>query len=347
MLEISEVCDYLRNYNKKDITIMEVCGSHTAAIAKNGIRDIISPKIHLVSGPGCPVCVTPSAYVDRLIELAKEPNTWVVTFGDLLRVPGSSQTLSQARSQGAKSVMVYSPMDTLKLAKEHPDRDYIFAAIGFETTTPVYALLMEQIATQGINNVKLLTALKTMPEAISWLCENGAKIDGFLAPGHVAVITGSDTFKPLSDKYQIPFGVAGFGAEELIIAIYGIVKMIEDGLHEVRNYYPSVVSEEGNLLAQEKIDTYFEKDDAVWRGMGSILKSGRILRKEFEQFDAGSRDLIQDIKINKGCCCDKILMGKMKPVECPLFRKVCNPQNPQGACMVSSEGSCYQSFLTN
>ncbi len=360
MTDINKIKDFLAEYDGPLITLMEVCGSHTAAISKSGIRDIISDKIRLVSGPGCPVCVTPSAYIDRLIEISKESNTCVVTFGDLLRVPGSVKSLSQAKGDGANVKMVYSPMDTIKLAKENKNITYCFAAVGFETTTPVYALLMEQIINENIENVRLLTALKTMPQAIEWLCSNGAHIDGFIAPGHVSVITGSDIFVPLAQKFNIPFGVSGFEPEELLEGIYGIVQMVlgkrnmddneikrDETFSYVKNFYPTAVTAEGNVKAQKMVKKYFEESPAVWRGMGEIAGSGLILRSEYSRFDEGSRNLVEDIKLNKGCCCDKVLMGKIEPGECPLFKKVCNPLNPQGACMVSSEGSCYQYYLNS
>lgn len=342
---MEDIIAYLKAYQKTPVTLMEVCGSHTAAIAKNGIRTLVSDRIHLVSGPGCPVCVTPSSYVDRLIELAKEENTCVVTFGDLLRVPGSCGSLSQAKGEGANVQMVYAPGDIIGLAEEHPDINYVFAAVGFETTTPVYALLLERLCARKLNNVRLLTALKTMPAAIDWLCANDAKVDGFIAPGHVCAVTGSEIFKPLAEKYQMPFGVAGFAAKELLIAIYGIVRMLENKEVQVKNYYPSVVLEKGNVMAQHKVAKYFEPGDAVWRGMGEISGSGMYLKKAYQQFDAGSADLTQDIKINRACCCDKILTGHMQPAQCPLFKTVCTPNQPQGACMVSAEGSCYQHYL--
>ncbi len=343
-MNLEEVKQFLKEYDGPQMRIMEVCGSHTAAISKNGIRGMLSPKIQLLSGPGCPVCVTPTAYVDRLVELAMTPDTCVVTFGDMLRVPGSKTSLSEATGLGAKAVMVYSPMEIVQMAEKDPQTTFVFAAVGFETTTPVYALLMEEVIEKKLDNVKLLTALKTMPGVIDYLCREGAKIQGFLAPGHVAAVTGSDIFKPLAEKYQIPFGVSGFEGEEILYALYGIVK--EAGCGTVRNFYPQVVCAKGNEKAKTLVDKYFMQADATWRGMGNIPKTGRVLRKEYEMYDAGSQQLNEDNKKNKVCCCDKILMGKMKPQECPLFGKVCKPLTPQGACMVSTEGSCHSAFTS-
>ena len=338
-MDLNTIKQFLYEYDGPDMYIMEVCGSHTAAIAKNGIPGLLSKKIHLISGPGCPVCVTPSAYIDRLLELAKQENTCVVTFGDPLRVPGSEKSLRMIKGEGGRVEMVYSPMDILEMAEKEPETCFVFAAVGFETTTPVYALLMQELVKYDIKNVKLLTALKTMPEAIGFLCENGAPINGFIAPGHVSVVTGSRIFEPIAKKYGLPFGVSGFEGAEILTALYAIVKMRGQGC--VINCYPAVVTAEGNVDAQASVEKYFEPADAVWRGMGSIPGSGRILRKEYAAFDAGSRDLTEDKKKNQACRCDQVLMGKIKPTECPLFGKVCTPLKPQGACMVSTEGNCF------
>ena len=344
MITLDEIKKYLKNYDGDDINIMEVCGSHTEAIAKYGIPGMLSERIHLLSGPGCPVCVTPSSYIDRLIDLSKEPDTIIATFGDLIRVPGSKKSLSDVRGEGAEVLMVYSPMDIIEKAKAQPKKTFIFAAVGFETTTPVYATLIDRLVAEDIKNVKLLTALKTMPQVIDHLLKNGAPIDGFIAPGHVSVVTGYGIFEPLAEKYGIPFGVSGFQGNELLIALYGIVKNIGKGV--VKNYYPSVVTREGNLAAKELTDRYFTQSDATWRGMGNVTGSGRLIAKSYEKYDAKSADLIEDHKKNAACRCDQVLMGKIKPYECPLYKKVCTPMTPQGACMVSTEGSCF-SYLSN
>lgn len=344
MVSLDEIKEYLKLYDGPEMNIMEVCGSHTAAIAKNGIPSMLSDKIHLLSGPGCPVCVTPSAYIDKLIELSHVSGNVIATFGDLIRVPGSAKSLSIAKGEGADVRMVYSPFDVVSLSKSEPDKTFIFAGVGFETTTPVYAELLDIITSENIRNIKLLTALKTMPPVIDFLCANGAPVDGFIAPGHVCVITGSDAFIPLAKRYSLPFGVAGFSGKELLEALYGLVKARGKG--EVFNFYPSVVTREGNVGAQEAVDKYFEVSDAAWRGMGIIKGSGLLLRDKYKEYDAGSSGLIEDHKKNIACQCDQILMGKKKPGECPLFGKTCTPLNPQGACMVSQEGSCF-SYLVN
>ena len=371
-----KILEYLQSYDGKPLRFMEVCGTHTAEIHRNGIPALLPPSIELVSGPGCPVCVTVSAYIDRLIELGRNPKNCIVTFGDMLRVPGSAISLSEARAQGCSVRMVYSPMDALKLAKADPDHGYIFAAVGFETTTPVYALLVQEALEQGVKNLRLLTSLKVMPPAIDWICAHNSsdacpareisvpvrggqsgemqesgwipafrgihgpeRIHGFLAPGHVSVITGSRIFEPLARKYGLPFVVAGFEGKEILAAIAALVKL--QGQGRVLNLYPSAVTEEGNREAQERVDRFFEPCDAAWRGIGVIAGSGRKLRKEYEAFDAGSAELMEDAGGNPACRCAQVLMGRIRPQECPLFGKVCTPQTPQGACMVSTEGSCF------
>lgn len=346
----NRIKEWLAAYDGADISIMEVCGSHTAAISKYGISGLLSPHIRLLSGPGCPVCVTPTAYIDRLIALSMEPDTCVVTFGDLLRVPGQTHSLSDVIGMGARVQMVYAPSDVLALAKAHPDVRYVFAAVGFETTAPVYAMLLERLIAEKTENVQLLTALKTMPPVIAWLCEHGTAADGFLAPGHVAAVTGAALFAPLAERYHVPFGVAGFGAEELLLAVYGVARAVvtyrEWGIcPTVKNYYPAVVTAEGNRLAQAAVERYFEPSDAAWRGMGTIPASGRLLRAEYRRFDAGSAGLTEDNKKNQACRCDRVLMGQCLPTDCPLFGSVCTPQQPQGACMVSEEGSCHQYLM--
>ncbi len=334
---------FLKDYDGEPVRLMEVCGTHTAEISHNGIASLLSPNIRLISGPGCPVCVTVTAYIDRLTELALLPDHVVVSFGDLLRVKGSSQSLNDAKAMGGQVRMVYSPMDTLRLAAAEPAKTFVFAAVGFETTTPVYAMLLDEACEQGIRNIKLLTSLKTMPRVIDWVCGNQGGIDGFIAPGHVSVITGSEIYRPLAEKYSIPFAVAGFQAEQILLAIYALVR--RRGRGDVMNLYPSLVTAEGNLTAQNKTEQYFMAADASWRGMGTLPESGKVLRPEFADYDAGSAELTEDHSANQSCRCARVLTGAISPRECPLFGKICNPQSPQGACMVSTEGSCYQYYI--
>lgn len=342
MLNVQE---FLKNYDGEPVRIMEVCGTHTAEISRSGMVSVLSPKIRLISGPGCPVCVTVTSYIDRLVALSLAPNHAVVSFGDLLRVKGSSRSLNDAKALGGQVRMVYSPMDVLKLAAAEPEKTFVFAAVGFETTAPVYALLLEQALRQGVRNIRLLTSLKTMPPVIDWVCANQGGVDGFLAPGHVCVITGSDLFLPLAQKYSIPFAVSGFEPQQILLSIYALVRM--RGRGTVKNLYPSVVTAQGNTQAQRLVSRFFEPCGAAWRGMGVLPDSGMRLRPEYESLDAGSVGLTEDCGSNPSCRCGRVLTGALSPRQCPMFGAVCTPQSPQGACMVSTEGSCYQYYVNH
>lgn len=343
MSDISGMLQELKNYAGEPLTFMEVCGTHTAAISENGIPGLLSDRIKLISGPGCPVCVTVAAYIDRLVELALTDNTCVVTFGDMIRVRGSIKSLRDVSAEGGNVRMIYSPLEIIALAESNPEINYVFAAVGFETTTPIYAIMLEELITRGIKNVRLLIALKTMPAVIDRVCSETDKISGFIAPGHVSVITGSEIFRPLAEKYSLPFVVAGFEGEELIAAIYALMKM--HNKPEVRNLYPKAVAAEGNIKAQKLVDKYFEVCDAAWRGLGIIPASGMRIREEYAYFDAGSNGLVMDTLANKACSCPSVIMGKIAPNECPMYGKICTPDSPQGACMVSTEGSCFNYFV--
>lgn len=343
-MNINDVVKYLKEYDGRKISIMEVCGTHTASIREHGIPSLLSGKINLISGPGCPVCVTPAGYIDKLCELALKENTCVVTFGDMLRVPGSKYSLRDVTSLGGNVKMVYSPFEIIALAKDNSDTEFVFAAVGFETTTPVYALLLDKVIRENIKNVKLLTAVKTMPNAIEFLCRDSeSNVDGFLAPGNVSVITGANAFVPIAKKYSLPFVVSGFSAEELLCSIYSIIKLRGKG--EVLNMYKSAVTDNGNEKAKQLVDKYFVPCPANWRGMGEIDASGLCLCDEYKQYDAGGDNLFEDKVKSTGCHCADIVTGKLAPEKCPLFDKICTPENPQGACMVSSEGACFNHYI--
>ncbi|MCL2772410.1 MAG: hydrogenase formation protein HypD [Oscillospiraceae bacterium] len=338
-MNLNEIIRYLQNYSGKAIKIMEVCGTHTSSIFKNGIRTLISPNIKLVSGPGCPVCVTPPSVIDALIEYAKEAE--VLSFGDMFRVPGSHLSLADAKARGAKVRLMYSPFEVIALAKEYPEIRFVVAAVGFETTAPVYAALIQSLIVENIQNVTLCTALKTMPEVLDYICVS-EEIDAFLCPGHVSAIIGSAAYEPLCKKYKKPFVIAGFEAEHILTAVYEIVRQIEIVRHEVKNLYPSVVTEGGQTKALELLDRYFVKINSFWRGIGEIKNSGYALKSEYARFSADS--LIDESPANEslpdGCRCADVMLGRNSPDECALFGTVCTPQNPVGACMVSSEGAC-------
>lgn len=344
-MDIKDITKFLKEYDGEPLAFMEVCGTHTASISENGIPSLLSSKIRLISGPGCPVCVTVAGYIDALCRLALIDNTCVVTFGDLIRVPGSSSSLQEVKSRGGRIKMVYSPFEIIDLAKSDKGTTFVFAAVGFETTTPIYAVLLDRIIQEGITNILFLTALKTMPAAIDALCQMGNKVDGFIAPGHVSVITGADIFTPLAKKYSLPFVVSGFKGEELLASIYALVKLKNQG--KVLNLYKSAVTKKGNITAQKLVNKYFEPCNAAWRGIGEIANSGMAIRNEYAMYDAGSRAITQDSKKNKACRCGEVITGFASPTECPLFAKACTPENPQGACMVSNEGSCFHYYINN
>lgn len=343
-MNVNDALDYLKNYDGKPITLMEVCGTHTASISENGIPSLLSEKISLVSGPGCPVCVTVSDYVDKLCDLALEESTVIVTFGDMVRVPGSKQALKDVKAQGADIRMVYTPLEIIDLAQNEPDKTFIFACVGFETTTPIYAVLLDTVEKMGIGNVRLLTALKTMPAVIDTLCQSQNNIDGFIAPGHVAVITGEEAFDTLAKRHNLPFVISGFKGEELVASIYALAKM--QGKGEMINLYKYAVKNE-NEKAKSLVNKYFEPCDAAWRGLGIIKNSGMKLREQYSHFDVNSADLINDYSHKNGCCCGEIIAGTKKPCQCPLYKKVCTPENPKGACMVSGEGTCFNYYTNN
>jgi hydrogenase expression/formation protein HypD len=340
MRTLEQIKKELKEYDGRPIKIMEVCGTHTASIFKSGIRSLLSPKIELISGPGCPVCVTAPAYIDKLIEYSLKEKHCVLTFGDMMKVKGTSMSLSEAKALGGKVQILYSPLGALKLAKEEPETRFIFAAVGFETTTPIYGLIMEELIKDEIKNLKLLTSIKTILPALSFICENEKGIDAFLCPGHVSVIIGSQSYTKLAKEYEKPFVIAGFEGEHILGAVYEIIDQLDHRKAEVKNLYPSVVTEEGNRSAKELIEKYFEAEDEEWREIGSIPLSGLRLKKEYEEYDAGSRLEPAAQQSKKGCRCRDVILGRIYPADCPLFEKVCTPMNAVGPCMVSSEGAC-------
>lgn len=337
-MELREIIDYLKAYDGPEIKLMEVCGTHTASIFKNGIRSLISPRIKLISGPGCPVCVTPTAYIDQCIQYALMPDHVLLTFGDMMKVPGTEGSLSDMKGKGAKVELMYSPFEAVEKARKNPDITYVVAAVGFETTAPAYALMMEQAVTAGVKNIRLVTALKTVIPALTWICENQPDIDGFICPGHVSVIIGSRPYEALAEKYGKPFVIAGFEAEHILAVIYDIVRQLEQKKAKVKNLYTSAVRTEGNLKALAVLEKYFEAGPAMWRGLGIIENSGLYLKDT--SYDGGSRGLEKDLELPKGCSCGDVIVGRINPDQCPMFKTKCSPMNPFGPCMVSAEGAC-------
>ena len=342
--DIAAVRAFLSSYDGPPVRLMEVCGTHTAEIVRSGIPSILSPKIMLISGPGCPVCVTVTAWIDRLVELSYTENTVVCAFGDLLRVPGSRISLAGARAAGGRVRMLYSPEEMPALAAADPGTTYVFAAVGFETTVPVYAAMLERAEALGVGNIRLLTSLRTMPAVIRTLLDSAdpeTPIDGFLAPGHVCAVDGFAAYEDIARQYGVPFVVSGFSAEQLLCSICALVCLRGKG--EVRNFYPQAVRREGNAPIKALAARYFEPCDAAWRGLGTVPGSGLMLRAEHRHWDAGSADLTED-RPAPGCRCADVLTGRIRPQQCPLFGRACTPAAPRGACMVSQEGSCFNQY---
>lgn len=324
---------------KRPLRFMEVCGTHTVSIFRAGIRQILPPNVELVSGPGCPVCVTCDEYVDKAIAYAQIPNVIIATFGDMLKVPGTKTNLSEVSAAGADVRIIYSPLDCLKIAAENPTKKIIFLAVGFETTAPTTAATILSAKKIGVRNLFFFSAQKLVPPALKMLLNDSAvRVDGFLLPGHVAVVIGVDAFNFL----KIPSVVAGFEAEEILLALINLLTQIDEGRAEVDNEYKSVVKAEGNVTAKKILSTVFEETAAQWRGIGEIENSGLKIREEFADFDA---EKIFPIEVEKNirrtaCRCGEVLRGIITPKECPLFRKICQPLNAIGPCMVSVEGIC-------
>ena len=321
---------------KKNLRFMEVCGTHTVSIFRAGIRNILPPNVELVSGPGCPVCVTNDEYIDKAIAYAKIPDVIIATFGDMLKVPGSSETLSEI---AADVRVIYSPLDCIKIARENPTKRVIFLAVGFETTAPTAAATILTARDLGVTNLFFLSAQKLVPPALKMLLADSAvKVDGFLLPGHVAVVIGSAAFKFL----KIPAVVAGFEAEEILLALVNLLRQIDEGRAEVDNEYKSVVKANGNLAAKKILAQVYETVDDSWRGLGVIKNSGLKVREEFAAFDI-EKILpieIKSAKKNTACRCGEVLRGIITPTECKLFGKNCQPMHAVGPCMISVEGVC-------
>lgn len=335
---------------KKNLRFMEVCGTHTVSIFRAGIRQILPKNIELVSGPGCPVCVTEDFFIDKSIAYAKNSEIIIATFGDMLKVPGSEKNLAEIKAEGANIKIIYSPLDCIEIAKNNPTKKIIFLAVGFETTSPTIAATILSAKNLGIKNLFFFSAQKLVPPALKMLLnDKNVKVDGFLLPGHVAVVTGTKIFDFLSENYKIPSCVAGFEAEEILLAILNLLRQIDEKNFYVANEYKSVVKAEGNLSAKKILSEVFEVENANWRGLGEIKNSGLKLRENFSDFDAEKIFTVKVEKITKktACRCGEVLRGIINPTQCPLFGKICQPLHAIGPCMVSVEGVCAAWFKYN
>ena len=343
MKQMVEELHCLTEQIKRPLKLMEVCGTHTVEIFRHGIRSVIPGTIALLSGPGCPVCVTSISDVDKAISIAKRPGTVLVTFGDMMRVPGGKQSLLEARSEGADVRVMYSPMDALKLAQQEPGRQVVFFATGFETTSPLIAGTIVTAARTGVKNFTIFSSHKTVPLALKALLDSpDVKVDGFILPGHVSTMIGLTPYEFVAAQYRKPSAVTGFEAHEIILGITMIVRQIAAGTARIENAYPQVVNQEGNPRAMAILNDVFEPSDAYWRGIGVLPGTGLKLRDRYQEFDAEVRFHPESTGIAEPelCSCGDILRGVKVPTECPLFGTSCTPDSPVGPCMVSTEGSC-------
>lgn len=324
-------------------TLMEVCGTHTVSIARGGIRDLMPEGTRLASGPGCPVCVTSNADIDTVIALSRVPGVIVATFGDMTRVPGSTSSLLAEQAAGRNVQIVYSPLDALALAQANPASQVVFVGVGFETTTPLVAMAIKRAKAMGLENFSVFAAHKNMPGALDVIVSDPSlKVDALILPGHVSTIIGAEPYRFLAQKYGIPGVITGFEPVDILQGVAMIMRQLHEGRADIEIAYARGVMPQGNPVALAAIDEVFETCTATWRGLGPIPGSGYRIRPEFAQFDAVARfqPQVEPTIEPKGCRCGDVLRGIMAPSDCPLFRRVCTPENPVGPCMVSSEGSC-------
>lgn len=346
-LLLEKITDYSNQTGP--VRLMEVCGTHTMAIARSGIKSILPKNVQLLSGPGCPVCVTPANVIDMILSLSKRQELLIASYGDLLRVPGSVQgdSLLERRSEGGNVESVYSPMDALRLAKEYPEKEVVFLGVGFETTAPGTAACILEAASRHLQNFSVLCLLKQTEPALRSLIESpDFAVDGFLCPGHVAAIIGADRFSFLPNDYRLPGVVAGFEAADLLYSILELTQMLAEKRPALKNEYIRLVRPGGNPAALALIDKVFCPAPSHWRGLGYIDGSGYAIRDEFAPWDAMKKFSLRPTKETEipGCQCARVIRGVIRPADCPLFRSVCSPANPVGPCMVSGEGSCAAAY---
>ncbi len=340
------VLEQIHRESKHSITIMEVCGGHTMALHRFGIPSLLPPAVNLLSGPGCPVCVTGRGFIDHAIRLSMRDRTVVCTYGDLIRVPGSESTLEKAQAEGADVRIVYSPMQCIEMATQQPELTFIFLGIGFETTAPASAVALQTGRKLGLKNFFLYSAHKVMPPAMKAIIRSGVKVDAYLCPGHVSTIAGIKMYEPLAEQFGVGCVISGFEPLDLLQSILMLVRQFERSKPSVEIQYTRAVKPEGNPKAQSLLNQVFNPCDAWWRGLGILPRSGLKPSDIYRNYDA-----IEIFELSgdeppdpSGCRCGDVLKGLIKPMECRLFSAICTPANPIGACMVSAEGAC-QSFF--
>ena len=347
--DAKELAAQLRGMKAGHVKLMEVCGTHTMAIARAGIRSLLPEGTELLSGPGCPVCVTDAGTIDAVLALAMEPGVRITTYGDMLRVPGSTpgDSLLTRRARGAKVDVVYSPMDAIDLAAAHPDEEIVFLGVGFETTAPGTAAAVLSARERGVKNFSVWSMLKRVEPALrALLAEEDFAVSGFLCPGHVATILGAEGFAFLPEEYRMPAVVGGFEPEEILLALCLLLRQIGEGRPRLENAYPRAVSAGGNRLAQQMIARCLEARSDTWRGLGQIAGSGLGWREDFAAFDAEKKFAIAPPPARDlpGCRCGEVICGRCRPADCPFFGRRCVPEDPVGPCMVSSEGACAAAY---
>jgi hydrogenase expression/formation protein HypD len=343
-----KLLDQIHEVTTRPWAMMEVCGGQTHSIIRHGIDQLLPEEIEMIHGPGCPVCVTPLEMIDKALAVAAQPGVIFCSFGDMLRVPGSSEDLFRIKSAGGDVRVVYSPLDALNLARDNPDREVVFFGIGFETTAPANAMTVYQAKRLGIKNFSLLVSHVLVPPAMSAIMESPTcRVQGFLAAGHVCCVMGTHEYPPLAAKYQVPIVVTGFEPLDILEGIRKTVIQLEQGRYELENAYPRAVPADGNKPAQEMLNDVFAVTDRTWRGIGVIPQSGWRLSEKYAEFDAEERFQVTDIHTAESALCrsGEVLQGLIKPHECAAFGRECTPRNPLGATMVSSEGACAAYYL--
>ena len=349
MRSAEEILEAIRALDPQPVKLMEVCGTHTMAIAKAGIKTLLPAGVELLSGPGCPVCVTPAEVIDQILDLAMDPRVILTSYGDMLRVPGSTpgDSLLRRRALGAKVEIVYSPIDAIEIAKANPTKEVVFLGVGFETTAPGTAAAVLTAQEQQVRNFSVWSMLKLVEPALRALMGmEGFEIRGFLCPGHVATIIGEKGFRFLPEEYGMPAVISGFEPEDILLSVYALLRQIREGRPRVQNEYTRAVSKNGNELAQRMLERAFAPREDLWRGLGRIEASGLGLREELKDFDAQRRFGLEALPAPKptACRCGQVITGRMGPAGCPLFGKRCTPEDPVGPCMVSSEGACAAAY---
>ncbi len=340
---VQEYLQQLHRITTRPWTLMEICGGQTHSLVKNGLQELLPDFITLVHGPGCPVCVTPVSIIDEAIQLAKRPEVILCSFGDMLRVPGSRQSLYEIRAEGADVRMLYSPLEAVQLARRNPNKELVFFAVGFETTAPANALSVLQAHRLGITNYSILTSHVLVPPAMEAILSDPENtINAFLAAGHVCTIMGLEEYYPIAEKYRVPIVVTGFEPVDLLQGILMAVTQLEQGAWKVENPYSRYVQREGNRMAREAIAEVFTRSDRNWRGLGAIPQSGYEVHPRYSSYNARLRFCLQPApeETPGRCISGAIMRGRLKPHQCPLFGKACTPEHPEGAPMVSSEGAC-------